>query len=169
MAALPDHKREAILADIQAGKKRNDIAREHGVSGSTVTKIAQANGLDFDRTQTEVASKAKQADNRARRAAIAAELLGDVERLRKRAWSPYQTAMSGPQGVEYVQLDLPPLPDVAKAYTAIGICLDKTIRIEQHDADSGTEQARSMLAGLSDALGAAARALDGTDGPPAGD
>lgn len=171
MPRIPDDVRDAILNDIRAGKPRNQTARNHGVSVGTVTNIANRAGLTdaFDRSATEKATRARIIDCRALREQLKLDLLGDAQRLRKRAWSKYQVAVGTGEGTEIVTLELPPLMDVRAAYTSIGICVDKSIAVERHDTDSGVDQARSMLAGLSDALGAAARALDGADGPAAGD
>src|SRR5690606_29394390 len=82
-APIPDHKRQAILADIKAGKARNAIAREHGVSPSTVTNIAKSAGMTdaFDRSQTKRATEAAQADNAAIRAIISRRLLEKANEL----------------------------------------------------------------------------------------
>jgi transposase-like protein len=162
---LPDAKRRAILTDIQSGEKPcRRIAREHGVAQSTVSKIAREEGLSFDRTKTVKATRAKQADNRARRAQIGSDLLDDVGRLRARAWSEYQQPMSTPKGPAVLNLSLPPLTEVRAAYTSIGICLDKNIAVERHDADTGTENARSVLGALGEALLIAADSIDGETG-----
>lgn len=169
---LPDDKRAAILNDVRAGgQSARQIADKHHVSASTVSKLAKDAELPdaFERSQTLKATRTKQADNRARRARITSELLDDVDRLRDRAWSNYQHPMSSPTGPEILTLDLPPLTEVRAAYTAVGICIDKSIAVERHDTDSGTDQARSMLTGLSDALDAAAKALEPADGPGEGD
>jgi hypothetical protein len=154
-------KRAAILADIQAGAKaRNEIARDHGVSGSTVTKIAKDEGIAsaFDRAQTVKGTRAKQADNSAKRAQLQSDLLDDAQRFRARAWSTYKIPLSGPEGIEIVELDEPPLPDAARAYTAIGIIIDKDRAYERDKSGSdGTDHAKSMLgqlmAGLAEAFG----------------
>ncbi|GAA1768359.1 hypothetical protein [Agromyces humatus] len=60
---LPRSTREAVAADIRAGKGRNAIAREHGISPGSVTNIARDYGLWFDRsTQTAIATHARQVD-----------------------------------------------------------------------------------------------------------
>lgn len=62
-APLPRNQREAIAQDIRAGMGRNAVARKHGVSAGTVTKIARTKGLFFERcTQTAVASRARSID-----------------------------------------------------------------------------------------------------------
>ena len=131
--ALPDGKRKAILADLEAGKARNQIAREHEVGAGTVTRLAQANGIALDRAKTEIATRAQMADVRSRRAQIAAELLEDIPRLRRRAWSPYQHVVTGPEGSEVITLPLPPLGEVRNAYAAIGIAMDKHLACERLD------------------------------------
>lgn len=152
-APLDASKRAAILTDIKAGKlSRNAIARAHGVSSSTVTKLARDTGdaTAFDRSQTEKATRAVEIDNRARRAIIAAELLNDVAHLRERAWSPYTVVVGTAQGAQKVTLDLPPLGDVRSAYTSIGIVLDKHLALDRHDnsGGAGADDAVSMLTNL---------------------
>lgn len=154
---IPDDRRQAILADIQAGKPRNAIAREHGVAASTVSRIAEESGVDeaFDRTKTENATRARQIDTKALRAAISADLLVDAARLRERAWSPYTVPMSigGKEGgIELVTTELPPLSEVRNAYTSVGIVLDKHLRLEQHDSD--TQGLAAVDAWLRDMMGA---------------
>lgn len=153
---IPDDKRAAILVDIEAGTKgRNQIARDHGVSVGTVTNIANtaAGGqTNFDRSATEKGTRAAAADNRARRARIASELLDDVERLRKRAWDPYTYYERGQMGPELVTLDQPPLKEAKEAYVSIGICLQRHAELEKFDLDRGDEGARSMLGDLAEAI-----------------
>lgn len=81
---LSDAQREQIIDLARAGRKRNEIAREVGVSPSTVSRLAQAEGLTFDRTQTEKATKAHVADAKARRATLSLDMLGDLETARLR-------------------------------------------------------------------------------------
>lgn len=157
-APIPDTTRNAILADIRAGQKsRAQIARDHGVSVGSVTNIARRAGLTtpFDRSATENATRARQADMAAQRARIAADLLADVHRLRKRAWDTYQVITNGPDGPEALTLPLPPLRDVQAAYTSAGIALDKHLALVKHDADPGIDAAKSMLSALAAGLGAA--------------
>ena len=81
MARIPDDKREAIAADIRAGKARNQIALDHGVSAGTVTNIAGEFGLTeaFDRSATKKATEAKAVDHKARLVAIAGKAAGVAE------------------------------------------------------------------------------------------
>jgi transposase-like protein len=151
---MAPERRAAILRDIQAGKSRNQIARDHGVSAGSVTNIARENGETgaFDRSGTLKGARAKQIDNRAKRAQLESDLLDDAQKLRKRAWSAYEVVVSGPEGAETVALDLPPLQDVRAAYTSIGIIVDKSVAIEKHDSGDDAEAAKSVLAAVMDGL-----------------
>lgn len=166
---LPDKKRAAILADIRAGEKgRNEIARDHDVSTSTVTNVAKGAGIEtaFDRTATAKATRAREADCKALREQLKIDMLEDAQRLRQRAWAPYQVVVSTPQGADVVTLEHPPLSEVRSAYTAIGIAIDKSIVLERHDTVDGAAGAKSMLANLADALGIVANNPPSQTQPP---
>lgn len=154
---LPQHVRDAILADVKAGEKsRNKIARDHGVSVGSVTNIARASltGEVFDRSRTQKATRAVEADTRAARAvlaadraALAADLLADAQRLRDRAWSKYSYYERGREGPELVTLDLPPLREVKEGYAALGISVQRHLELERHDSGDPGEVA-SLLGAL---------------------
>jgi|ADGO01.1.fsa_nt_gi hypothetical protein len=166
-APIPEHTKQAILDDIKAGDGTcRGIARKHGVSDATVRKIAKQAGITnaFAREHTENATRARQADMAAQRAQIAADLLTDVQRLRKRAWDTYQVIANGPDGPETITLDQPPLRDVQAAYTSVGIALDKHLALVKHDSDPGIDAAKSMLGALAAGLGAAYDQLNSSDG-----
>ncbi len=163
-APIPDNTRAAILADIRSGEKgRNAIARDHSVSTGTVSNIADDAGLldAFTRSNTENATRARQSDLAARRAQIAEMLLDDIQRLRDRAWKPYEVVTNSQQGAEITTLPLPPLRETQAAYTSIAISLDKHLALVRHDGDTGgdLESARSLLGDLGRALGLAANQL----------
>lgn len=145
--------RAAILTDIRTGTlSRNAIARKHGVGAATVTKLAKTTGdaTTFDRSQTQKATRAREADSRSERAALAAELLADARKLRERAWEPYTVVVGTAKGAQKVTLDLPPLGDVRSAYTAVGIVVDKHLALDRHDNSGGPglDDAVSMLTNL---------------------
>ena len=156
---IPDDKRTAILADIKAGQLgARKIAAKHGVSASTVSKLAKdENVLDaFARSQTENATRAVVADSRSRRAQLASDLLDDAEKLRLRAWKAYSYYERGQFGPELVTLDLPPLKEVKEAYVSLGVAVDKHVVLERHDAtDPGAMGSLlgTLLAGLQDKHG----------------
>lgn len=167
--ALSDDKRAAILVDIQAGEKSaGRIARDHGVAVSTVTRLAKGAGVDgaFERSQTEKATRAKVIDCRAAREQLKRDLLEDAQRLRARAWAPYQVVVSTPQGADVVTLDEPPLAEVRSAYTALGIAIDKSLVLEKHDQVETTSDATSMLDALADGIRAYSSSLSGEPAAP---
>jgi hypothetical protein len=140
-APIDPAKRQAIITDIKAGKPRNQIARDHGVSGSTVTNIAKAEKIPsaFDRAQTQNATRAKRFDAAAARAQLVQDLYADAQRFRARGWASYTQIVSGPAGSELVTTKMPPLRDQQAAYTALAICVDKAVRLEQVDAADGQD------------------------------
>jgi hypothetical protein len=141
--ALSARKRSAILADIKAaranGTSARQVARVHGVAAATVTRIARDHGLAdaFERSQTEKATRAHEADCKALRAQLKLDLLADAQKLRARIWGTHQVVVSTPQGAEVVTLAENPLAEMRSGYTALGIAVDKSIRLEQHDAEGG--------------------------------
>ena len=168
---IPDNQREAILADIKArdGRSCRAIAREHDVSDATVRKIAKDHGITdaFTREQTENATRARVADMKARRTQLAEQLIEDAEKLRGRAWSEYQYYERTREDPMLVTLTLPPLGEVRNAYTSVGIVVDKHLALLKHDSDNGADSAKSLLAGLGDALTAAADQLAPDEPGPA--
>jgi hypothetical protein len=158
-APLDPAKRQAIIADIKAGKPRNQIARDHHVSGSTVTKIAREIPTAFDRAQTQNATRARRFDAAAARAQLVRDLYEDAQRFRSRGWSEYTQIVSGPAGAELVTTRLPPLRDQQAAYTAVAICLDKAVKLEAVDSQDGAADAKSLLGQIGEALKVAAAGL----------
>ncbi|MCI2424110.1 helix-turn-helix domain-containing protein [Saccharopolyspora sp. K220] len=88
------------------GKTRNDIAREIGRSPSTVSRLAHAAGLSFDRSKTAAATQAKQRDNAARRADLVRRLYGRGEANLGRLEAPrYKFTTATVNGIETKVLD----------------------------------------------------------------
>ena len=145
-------KREAILADIEAGELTcRAIAEKHGVAASTVSALAPAGA--FERSQTQKATSAKSALMAERRAAQAFEDLAVSDLALKRLKELIPRARS--------------VKDVAIAY---GITVDKHLVLARFDSDDGASDAASLVKGLADGLSAAYDAMTGGGGdrPPAG-
>lgn len=167
---LAPHIRAAVLADIQAGTlPRNEIARKHHISSSTVSRIATQENITnaFDRAKTKNATSARIVDNKARRAELAALLIEDTFRLQKRAWEEHTVVANGPEGPEKVTLPLPPPREVQAIYTSIGIATQRHMELENFDRDTGDTGAKSMLSALMQGLGHAYDKLNPPPGPPA--
>jgi transposase-like protein len=133
---IPEDKRLAILAELKTDKPRNQIAREHGVSPSSVTKIAQANGHQFDRALTKHATAAATIDHQARLVKLAATAAGLAERaaLSFESMTDEQWAKMSPHSRAVL----------------FGIASDKARDLAS--ADSGVEQAITGLGKLFDGL-----------------
>ncbi|EEP73515.1 hypothetical protein MCAG_03842 [Micromonospora sp. ATCC 39149] len=136
---------------------RNAIAKQLGRSGKTISEIAKKLGLSFDREKTKVATAARVADAKDRRAALALALLGDAEKLRGQLWEEAHYVDHG--GKEYDRVDWtlpqPTFADKLKIMQATGIAVDRAVKLDQYDADPGIDAAKSMLGALAAGLGAA--------------
>lgn len=143
-----DDEREAIaqaIRDKPEGTSASALARQLGVSKTTVTTIAKENGLDdaFDRSKTANATAAKQHDNRARRAALVQAYLDDAEKIRERLWQPAEAI--NPLG-GLLEFRLPPGRDTRDLVMAGTSLVKATIEVEKHDqGDGGADDAKSML------------------------
>lgn len=168
MAADPitDTDRQRVAELHTAGKGRNDIATEIGRSAGTVSKIAKALGLSFDREATRAATAAKVADAASRRAALALDLLGDAEKLRSQLWTEATVFAFGGKDNIYAEHPLPepPAVDKLKLLQAAGTAIRDSLRLTEFDAAAGTTDAKAMLTDLAERLGAAWRGeAGGTD------
>jgi helix-turn-helix protein len=151
---ITDADRERVRELHAQGKTRNDIAKTIGRSPSTVSKIARALGLSFDRTKTAAATAAKQQDNRARRADLVGRLYGRSEAILDRVEAPtYTFTAPTVHGIETKVLDHVPAPDEKALAASVSSHLTSAAKLEAVDADRGTEAAKSMLGGLAAAFG----------------
>ncbi|HEX2317167.1 MAG TPA: hypothetical protein VHJ17_25700 [Thermomonospora sp.] len=141
------------------GLSRNEIARRVGRSGSTVSRLARELGLSFENGgKVRSALKAAQAYNAARRAELARTLLDDALRLRRRLWEPSTVHAFGGRDNTFTEarLDEPPYRDKREIMAAVGIAVDKSLRLDEYDSDGGVEEARSLLTALAEGLRRAA-------------
>lgn len=130
--------RKRIEAMARTGQhSRNAVAREFGVSPSTVSRICSeaTPPITFDRTATAVAVEAHMDDMKARRAALARGMLDDVDRIRGMFFTDQRRVhMSVTMGeVEYWT---PPTPgELRDLLTATGIAIDKHLVLVREDSD----------------------------------
>jgi hypothetical protein len=151
---ITDADRDRVRELHAEGKTRNNIARAIGRSPSTVTGIARSLGLSFDRTATAAATHARQIDNRARRTEIVGRLYDRAEQILGRLEAKrYTFTATTVNGIETKTLDHVPAPDEKALASAMSTHLGAAARLEQVDADKGSEGAKSMLGGLAVALG----------------
>ncbi|MEV4837774.1 winged helix-turn-helix domain-containing protein [Nonomuraea sp. NPDC049486] len=142
---IGDAKRTAILDDIRAGEKSaRQIARDHGVAQSTVSKLAKDAGITnaFDRSKTKNATEAARADNAALRASTSRRFLEKANQLLDQMDQPHVAFNFGGKDNTYneKQLDRPPVSDLRNLMTAAAVAVDKHLVIEKHD-NSGESHA----------------------------
>lgn len=147
---LPPEIRQAVIDDLKSGQYgRNEIARRNNVGKSTVTYIANRENLDSTRhtTITEEATRAMSATNKQRREQLKEQMYGDIQRLRVRAWSRWSREVVTKDGIESLEAELPPLPEVLAAYKAIQLNLDGIFKLDALDAGQGetAEDAKNSL------------------------
>lgn len=151
-APLDPDKRAQIADAIRQGGHRNAIAREHGVSPSTVTSIAKQEGLTdaFDRSSTKRATEARNADVAADRASLKAQLLEDAHRLRRQLWEPCELLNFGGRDNTLGRVDLPrpTFEQQRNIMTSVGIAVDKIEKLERLDQGGGLEEAQGLIRDL---------------------
>ena len=130
-ARMAPGKRAAIIEDLRAGVSCGQTARNHHVGRSTVSRIAKAEGISLERSQTKKATEAAQIDHAAvlaklasRHAAVAGNILASFEVMELEDWasvSPHTRAI------------------------ALGICSDKARELAPDNDEVQVEAARSLL------------------------
>ncbi|MEC3977887.1 helix-turn-helix domain-containing protein [Amycolatopsis sp. H20-H5] len=151
---MTNEDRERVRALHAAGRNRNQIAKDIGRSGATVSKIARELGLSFDRSATAAATEAKVIDAKARRAALAVALLGDAERLREQLFAPAEIHSFGGKENTHnsVQVPQPQFADQRNIIQATSTAITTSLRLDQHDGDSSNEQVGSLLGALFESI-----------------
>lgn len=152
-----DDDRRRVAELHAAGMSCAAIAARIGRARSTVSKIAAAAGLAFDRAQTKTATAARVADAKARRAQLAALLVEDAHRLRAQLWEPCTLVKIG--GKDNVATEHPlPRPlfdDQLRIVQATSLAAERHARLVELDADTGIDDGKAMLSELMGALGKA--------------
>lgn len=131
---------EAVRRLHSEGKSRNEIAREMGRSGRTVSRIAERLHLSFERGEmVKEATEARKTDARAKRAALALRLLDDAERLRGQLFKPALVYNFGGRDNTYEErtLEQPTFSDQRNIMQAIGVALDRAVKLDAYDKAEG--------------------------------
>lgn len=134
--------RAAILADIEAGlKSRGQIAREHNVSTTTVSKVAKDAGIEqpFSREQTKNATAAAVADNASERARLARRFLEEAHRALDAMHAETVIWNFGGKDNTYNERTVsePPTGDKRNLMVIAATAADKHVVLDKHDADTG--------------------------------
>lgn len=152
---ISDTIRQQILDLHAAGTSCNAIAKQAGVSASTVSKVCKAAGLTFDRGRTRAATASHAIDAKARRAELKELLLEDAHKLRAQLWQPARLVNFGGKDNTLAETTLtePLFADKKNILSAVGIAVDKVEKLEKLDNDGGVQDAESMLQKLIDGIG----------------
>jgi hypothetical protein len=147
---LPEDELDKIRAMHAEGLGRNEIARRLSRSGRTITVVCADMGLSFDRTATEEATRARMADLAEKRSILAEALTDDALRLTEQLWQPATVFNIGGKDNVYTDQEVPEPPADAKRALmgAAGMAIDRSLRLVPPAADSGADDARSMLGKL---------------------
>lgn len=147
---------DRTLARLHAdGLSVSAIARKMHRSKGAVSDHARMLGLSFDRSRTNAATIAHQDDAAARRARLQVDLLEDAERLRKQLWQPAVIHNFGGRDNTHnsIDVDEPVFADKLKIVQAVGVAIDKSVRLAEHDAGAGAEKVVGLLQATAAALG----------------
>lgn len=139
------------------GLGRNAIARQVGRAQRTVSVICAEEGLVFDVSMTETATKHRVAQLAALRAETAMDLHLDALKLTQQMWEPAIIFNFGGKENSYNWKEVaePPTGDKRNLMAAAGIALEKSLRLVPPADEGGTDDARSMLGQLMVGLKAA--------------
>lgn len=138
---IPEDKRAAILEDIKSGEKaRSQIAEDHAVSTTSVSKIAHDAGITdaFSRTQTKNATEAAQADNAASRARLAERFLEEAHRALDDLHKPHMVFSFGGKDNLYNEHEFsePPPADKRNLMIIAATAADKHMAIDKHASNT---------------------------------
>lgn len=153
----------ARVAELHAqGLGRNAIARELDIPAATVTGIARTLGLEFDRSATALAVRARQIDLAAERTTVKAMLLVRARDALEAMDAPSLVYSFGGKDNTYAErlLDAPPVADQRNLMTIAGIALTRYADLDRVDTGaSNTADAVGMVDRMHAALTVAVEAL----------
>jgi hypothetical protein len=167
IAWTPD--KDTLLAAWAAETPPVSITEQAARLGTSRTAIARRRkhlDITSDRTTTAAANEARRVDAAARRTELQHLLLEDAEKLRARLWKPYEYIDHG--GKDYLEVrwtqNEPSPTDQLKLMQAAGIAVDRSLKISDHDSDTGTIEAVSMLGDIAKLITDAAATMP-AEGP----
>lgn len=131
------------------------VQKNLGIPKATVTKWAKAGGIPTVHTaRTREATEARSVDLKARRQELTSLLLEDAHKLRTQLWSPAKVINFGGKDNTLAEttLDEPLFVDKKNIMAAVGIAIDRVVKLEAVDSDNGTAGAKSMLERLAEQL-----------------
>jgi hypothetical protein len=162
---VTDHDRAEVARLHATGAGRNEIARTLKLAAATITKLAQQQGLSFDRAPTAQATEARKTEAAGRRAELELAYLAEARMLIEELRAPVLVYNFGGKDNSYEE-QLHDEPDAAsklKLMQASGIAVDRALKLADTDASTGLPAAKSMLGALAAGLRVAQEQLVGTE------
>jgi len=159
---VTDELRGRVRALHGEGLGRNAIAREVQVSGATVTKIAQALGLEFNREDTAIAVRARQVDLDEVRERLARKFLVRAEESLDAIDEPVTIGQFGGSDNTWNErlLDSPTIEQRSILIKTAQAAAAKGIELLKVDAERGGIAARGMVVELMETLKRGLEAAD---------
>ena len=124
-----------------------------GIPKATVTGWAKTNGVRTVRTErTREACEARSVDLKARRQELAELLLEDAHRLRAQMWEPTTAFAFGGKDNVYEEHEIPEptFGDKKNILGAVGIAVDRVIKLNAVDSNTDTAVTDSVVDRLVD-------------------
>jgi len=168
---ITDEDRERVRQLHAEGKGRNQIARIMERSGRDISEIAWEFGLSFARAaEVRQATEIRTADLAQLRTNLAHDLAVDAVRMREQLWEPCTLINFGGKDNTVATKDVaePPPSDKRQLMTAVGVAIDRSLRLIPIKDDAGAEAARSMVGQLMTGIATLYREQQ-DDGGEAGD
>lgn len=135
--SIRGERRQQVIDLVNQGLPRNQVAERTGLGRGTISGIAKAEGLTFDRERTRVATEARQVDNKARRAQLSAALLDQINAVLARANADrHKRIFKAEYGAEYVkEIDFVPPDELKALLTSLGTLITGHLKLDAHDSD----------------------------------
>ena len=126
------------------------VEKQFGIPKGTVTRWAKAAGVETVSVSiTRAGTEAASVYAKARRAELASMLLEDAHRLRAQLWMPARLVSFGGKDntLAETMLDEPLFVDKKNILGAVGIAVDRAMKLEDYDrsAADGTARADSVV------------------------
>jgi transposase len=144
-----DDRAKALAVYRQHGPR--EAARRFGMSKSTVSRWAQAEGISaaVPAERTRAATEAAQLTAKQRRVRLKDAMLEDADTIRRLILAPQTVIVDG-----QVHEQVHPSPrDMRDLGVTLGILVDKYAVLDARDDDNGVEEAKGLLVALRDQIG----------------
>lgn len=158
----PAHILETMFDMHKRGYSTRAIAKEIGVSHSSVSRHLSRLGADTDRSQTAEATAARVRILQGRRIDLAEKLFEDAISMRERVWDSYEMVGNSPEGPVRTTLDEPPLKEQSDGVKSIESLISTVDKLMEGAASNNdVEDAKNVLMTIANGL---AKAVQGDTG-----